>query len=265
MTSSTTTRPRRRLSKKKPEGGETEADGTIKNAAAALLGEEQSKRYSDGYLTVRGVNRSYVSYAYGEEVMRGDQWGLSADPPPQPVPRSASVRRLQQVKHSIAESTRSLAAALERVSRPIFINRQPSKKAKSKETVFKHNPMVIYGRPDSKMETYIQKSKTLASIVGSVKHLDIRSKPKTPPHRDWDIQNKVYITRSKRAEVFQWTEEQVTNTNEQQLVALTQRQLKELQGYVILTATQFPTVMKAHEFGCQLQPYRKDLWSLNPA
>jgi hypothetical protein len=244
--------------------GEAEADGTIKNAAAALIGEEQSKHYSDGYLTVRGVNRSYVSYAYGEEVMRGDQWGLSADPHPQPIARSASVRRLQQVKNSVAESTRSLAAALERIPHPIFISRQPSKKAKEKETVYKHNPMIVYGRPDSMMETYIQKSKTLSSIVGSVKHLDIRSKPKTPPHRDWDIQNKVYITKSKRAEVFQWTEEQVTNNNEHQLVALTQRQLKELQGYVIFTFTRFPTVMKTRIW-FQLRPYRRDLWSLNPA
>ena len=207
------------------------------DAGAALIGEEQSKQYSDGYLTVRDANRSYVSYAYGEEIMRGDPWGLPPDPPLQPIPRSASVRRLHQVKHSVAESTRSLTVALERVSRPISINRQSSKTPKGNETAYQHTPLVVYGRPDSMMESYIQKSKTLASIVGSVKRLDIRSKRKTPPHKNWGIQNKPYITKSNREDASQWTEEQIANANEQQLVALTQHQLEELQGYVIFTIT----------------------------
>jgi hypothetical protein len=165
---------------------------------------------------------------------------VTSDPTSRPISRSSSIRRLHQVKHSVAESTRSLATAFERVPLPISINRQLSKRAKTKEeeaqiTVYQHNPIVVYGRPDpppTKMETYIQKSKTFSSIVGSVKRLNIRPKPKVPPNRDWDSRGKepVYIPDFKRAELFQWTEEQIAHHNEQQLVALTPHQLRELQG-----------------------------------
>jgi hypothetical protein len=187
-----------------------------------LFGNVEIEDYDAGYLTIRDPEtKEFVSYAHGEEVMRGDEWGFihTAQPPE----TSASVRRYQQVKHAVAESTRSLACKLD----------LPVGKGKGKETesaAGQHNPYQVYGYKPTKLERVVENSEMLTNLVDSVKRLNIFKKYK-PPHRVWDRRGQEEDFEKMRwLEIMNWTEDQIEEYNEHILVALTTQQLKELQG-----------------------------------
>lgn len=233
MLGPTTTRHRRHFSSRKSDiqdGGKGDPD-TPSKAVTALLGEVQSKRYSTGYLTIRDDRHNTISFANGVEVMRKDEWGGPDDFQKSQSPRrSVSARRFHQVKqsifettrpirhqakHSISESTKLIAAAIEEhFPIPPAIKRSLSTQSKKRNAkgkkpepvVPKHNPYQVFGKPPTKLDIMVEKSKTLASIVGSVKSFDIRPKPRVPPNRDWDRrgQEPVLLKDWKREDISKW-------------------------------------------------------------
>lgn len=77
----------------------------------------------------------------------------------------------------------------------------------------------------------MERSATLTNIVDGVKKLNFTKKAK-PPHRVWDRRGEedAKLSEEDYLEISSWTEEQITEYNEHNLVALTTQQLKELQG-----------------------------------
>lgn len=219
-----------RLSRKKLRDVKGEdKEETVGPIQEKLFGNAQIEDYDTGYVTIRDGSQklNFVSYAYGQEVMRGDEWGFID--PPQPPRRSASVRRYHQVKRSVAESTKSLALILEQAAH-LPVGKRDQKGLERKEAaICEHSPAIVYGRLPTKMERVLEKSATLANIVDSVKRLKFRKKP---PHKVWDSrgQEPIYLNESKYVEIGQWTDGQIAEYHEHNLVALTTRQLKQLQG-----------------------------------
>ena len=216
--------PSRRISTMKSPKDIKDKDKAKKDEPAKkiLFGNVEIEDYDAGYLTIRDPEaKKFVAYAHGEEVMRGDEWGFIHTPqPPEP---SASVRRYQQVKKSVAESTKSLACKLD----------LPVGKGKVKEKEFaaiQHNPYQLYGYKSTKLERVVENSEVLTNLVDSVKRLNIFKKYKSP-HRVWDRRGQQQEYEKMRwLEIMSWTEDQIEDYNEHILVALTTQQLKELQG-----------------------------------
>jgi hypothetical protein len=155
--------------------------------------------------------------------MRGDEWGLiqiAEDPEPS---------RMQQVLDSVAESVISIAKAAQ-----LPVGKGSSKGTEKEESVtYQHNPLVVHGTPQqkqTKMERIVENSELLTDLVESVKKLNIFKKNK--PHRNWDRRGAVEdrFTNITYEEILKWTETQIADHHEHNLVVLTTKQLKELRS-----------------------------------
>ena len=221
----------RRLSKLKSKSRKMKGKSKAKEGNAPvetkLFGNAQIEGYDEGYLTIRDTKQNYVSYANGQEVARGDEWGFVHSTPPR---QSASARGYHQVKSSVAESAQTFAAMVQQTAQAAHLLILQGKE--KEERVYEHNPMVVYGHPPTRLERAMENSAALTNIVDGVQRLNFMKKAKAP-HRVWDRRGKEEASQLNEAayqEISNWTEEQVEEYNEHNLVALTTQQLKELRG-----------------------------------